>query len=63
MKDKALQSIVHEVQSQVSSLQDVPDVVKLLVNLVEVMAEKIELVKAAVKNHFRSLCHRSLSSK
>lgn len=42
MKDKALQSIINEVQSQVSSMKDVPDIVKLLVNLVEVMAEKID---------------------
>jgi len=42
MKDKALQTIITEVQSQVSSMKDVPDVVKLLVNLVEMMAEKID---------------------
>lgn len=58
MKDKALQSIVNKVQSQVSSMRDVPDVVKLLINLVEVMAEKIDKLEEEnqqLKNEFNKL--------
>jgi hypothetical protein len=42
MKDKNLNLIFDEVQSQVSALKDIPDVVKLLINLVEALVEKTD---------------------
>jgi len=45
MKDKTLQPIIDEIQSQVSALNDVPDVVKLLLNLVETLVEKTDMLE------------------
>ena len=42
MKDKNLKLIIDEVQSQVSALADPPDIVKLLINLVEALVEKTD---------------------
>lgn len=42
MKDKNLQSIIDEVQSQVTCLKEVPDILKLLLNLVEALVEKTD---------------------
>ena len=58
MKEKKLKLIIDEIQSQVSSLKEVPDVVKLLVNLVETLVEKtdkLELENQQLKNEINKL--------
>lgn len=58
MKDKTLQPMLDEIQSQVSSLNDVPDLVKLLVNLVEALVEKtdkLEQENQQLKNEINKL--------
>lgn len=45
MKDKNLKPLIDEVQSQVSSLNDTPDIVKLLINLVEMLVEKTDTLE------------------
>jgi len=58
MKDKNLKLIIDEVQSQVSALNDAPDIVKLLVNLVEALVEKIDKLESEnqqLKNEINKL--------
>jgi len=58
MKDKALQSIVDAVQSQVSSLKEAPDIVKVFVNLGEALVEKIDQLEQEnqqLKNELKNL--------
>jgi len=42
MKDKALQTIIDGIDAHVSSLEEVPELVKLLLNLVEKLVEKMD---------------------
>jgi cell division protein FtsB len=58
MKDKTLQTIIDGIEAQVSSLKDVPELVKLLLNLVEKLVEKtdkLEEENQQLKNEINKL--------